>query len=113
MRCSVSQILEWYSTGETDLRGNSLVTSTVALPPHWTEQDSNSVGTPAGIGCLGRGFVAAIVLESRTNPMPWIGSASHPNLSDALSEAISQAIHLKASGELTVPKLIQRNSPHF
>jgi hypothetical protein len=102
MRCSVSQILEWYSTGETDLRGNSLVTSTVALPPHWT-----------GIGCLGRGFVAAIVLESRTNPMPWIGSASHPNLSDALSEAISQAIHLKASGELTVPKLIQRNSPHF
>ena len=103
MRCSVNQILELYSGGETDLLGDSLVTSTIALPPHWTEQDCKSVGTPVGIGCLERGFVAAIELGSRTNPMPWIGSALHPNLYEALSETVAQATHLKASGKPTVP----------
>lgn len=92
----VDRIIEQYLCGEVDGWGDSLTESIIALPSGWTEEDSISVGIPIAIDSRLNGYVAAIELDSRANPMPWIGTVLHRTSSDALSDAIKQAIQMKS-----------------
>lgn len=95
MTLTTNKILEWYLDGDSDTIDSSTRESVTALPDSWTKKDTEEIGIPIAIGSKEHGFVAAIVLESQTNPMQWISNRTHPTLSDALSETIANASHMK------------------
>ena len=78
-----AKTMERYSNGQAGVPADQRVSSTVALPPRWTEDDTKGFGFPVVIGHPDTEFVAVIESVAPTGIPRWIGELSRQRFAEA------------------------------